>query len=99
MAESLRVGIAGLGTVGASVVRVLTEKAAELTRQCGRTITVTAVAVSDPDKGKFALKDKDAAMAAAFAYLRKNDAFPEDNDSDDDECAFGDDAFEDMGFA
>lgn len=43
MSEALRVGIAGLGTVGASVARVLTEKAAELTRQCGRPILVTAV--------------------------------------------------------
>lgn len=50
MAEALRVGIAGLGTVGASVVRVLTEKAAELTRQCGRQIEVTAV--SARSKGK-----------------------------------------------
>ncbi|WP_292228729.1 hypothetical protein, partial [Mesorhizobium sp.] len=38
MAEALRVGIAGLGTVGASVARVLRDKAAELTRQCGRDI-------------------------------------------------------------
>ena len=43
MAESLRIGIAGLGTVGASVARVLAEKADELTRQCGRPIAVTAV--------------------------------------------------------
>jgi homoserine dehydrogenase len=43
MAEALRVGIAGLGTVGASVVRVLHDKADELTRQCGRPVVVTAV--------------------------------------------------------
>merc|ERR1712146_350390 len=59
---------------------------------------VTAVVVSDPSKGKFAIKDKDTAMAAAFNFLRSKDAFPEDKDSDDDECAFGDDAFEEMGF-
>ncbi len=47
MAEALRVGIAGLGTVGASVARVLAEKAAELTRQCGREIIVTAVSARD----------------------------------------------------
>lgn len=47
MAEALRVGIAGLGTVGASVARVLNEKAAELTRQCGRDIVVTAVSARD----------------------------------------------------
>lgn len=47
MAEALRIGIAGLGTVGASVVRVLSQKAAELTRQCGREIVVTAVSARD----------------------------------------------------
>ena len=33
--------------------------------------TVIAVCKSDAEKGKFALKDKDAAMAAAFAFLRE----------------------------
>ncbi|MBZ9710189.1 homoserine dehydrogenase [Mesorhizobium sp. ESP7-2] len=47
MAEALRVGIAGLGTVGASVARVLRDKAAELTRQCGRDIIVSAVSARD----------------------------------------------------
>jgi homoserine dehydrogenase len=47
MADALRVGIAGLGTVGASVVRVLEKKAGELTRQCGRPIEVTAVSARD----------------------------------------------------
>ena len=47
MSEALRVGIAGLGTVGASVVRVLADKAAELTRQCGRPIVVAAVSARD----------------------------------------------------
>ena len=37
-------------------------------------------------------------MAAAFAFLREKDAFPEDNSDDDDDMVFGDDAFEDMGF-
>jgi homoserine dehydrogenase len=47
MAEALRVGIAGLGTVGGSVARVLRDKAAELTRQCGRAIVVSAVSARD----------------------------------------------------
>ena len=47
MGEALRVGIAGLGTVGASVVRVLADKAAELTRQCGRPVVVSAVSARD----------------------------------------------------
>ncbi len=52
MPESLRVGIAGLGTVGASVVRVLRDKAAELTRQCGRDIVVAAVSARDPNRDR-----------------------------------------------
>lgn len=47
MSEALRIGIAGLGTVGASVVRCMTEKEAELTRQCGRMMTLTAVSARD----------------------------------------------------
>ncbi|MER8502339.1 MULTISPECIES: homoserine dehydrogenase [unclassified Mesorhizobium] len=52
MAEALRVGIAGLGTVGASVARVLRDKAAELTRQCGRDIVVSAVSARDPKRDR-----------------------------------------------
>jgi len=52
MAEALRIGIAGLGTVGASVVRVLADKAAELTRQCGRDVVVTAVSARDPKRDR-----------------------------------------------
>ena len=51
----------------------------------------TALVKSDPSNGKFAIKDKDTAMAAAFAYLRANGAFPEDNDDDSDDMIFGDD--------
>ncbi|PZO76802.1 MAG: homoserine dehydrogenase [Mesorhizobium amorphae] len=47
MSEALRVGLAGLGTVGASVVRGLQSKAAELTRQCGREIAIVAVSARD----------------------------------------------------
>jgi len=58
---------------------------------------VTAVVASDADAGKFALKDKDVAMAAAQTFLRERGAFPEDTgDSDDDEVAFGDDAFDEI---
>ena len=52
MAEALRIGIAGLGTVGASVARVLRDKAAELTRQCGRDLVVTAVSARDRAKDR-----------------------------------------------
>ncbi|WP_208434311.1 homoserine dehydrogenase [Bartonella taylorii] len=50
MAEALKVGIAGLGTVGTSVIRILREKASDLACQCGRPIKI--VAVSARDKGR-----------------------------------------------
>ncbi|MEQ1952465.1 homoserine dehydrogenase [Mesorhizobium sp. CN2-181] len=52
MAEALRVGIAGLGTVGASVARVIASKGAELTRQCGREIVVAAVSARDKSRDR-----------------------------------------------
>jgi homoserine dehydrogenase len=52
MAEALRIGIAGLGTVGVSVARVLADKAAELSRQCGRDLAVTAVSARDRSRDR-----------------------------------------------
>lgn len=50
MVAPLKVGLAGLGTVGASVVRLIAEQHAELTAKCGRPIEV--VAVSARSRGK-----------------------------------------------
>jgi homoserine dehydrogenase len=47
MPEPLRIGIAGLGTVGASVARIMAQKSAELTRQCGREIALAGVSARD----------------------------------------------------
>ncbi len=47
MAEPLRVGIAGLGTVGASVIRLLDRQAGALAARSGRSIKVTAVCARD----------------------------------------------------
>ncbi|MDH7795628.1 MULTISPECIES: homoserine dehydrogenase [unclassified Beijerinckia] len=47
MSTPLRVGIAGLGTVGASVVRLLERQANSLAASTGRTITPVAVAARD----------------------------------------------------
>ncbi|MCV0396772.1 MAG: homoserine dehydrogenase [Rhizobiaceae bacterium] len=52
MGEALRVGIAGLGTVGASVARLLEQTGAELTRQCGRPIAVAAVSARDRSRDR-----------------------------------------------
>lgn len=50
MAEALRVGIAGLGTVGTSVIRILREKASSLAYQCGRSIEIVAVSARDRNR-------------------------------------------------
>jgi homoserine dehydrogenase len=47
MAEPLRVGIAGLGTVGASVIRLLERQAGALAARSGRSIRVTGVSARD----------------------------------------------------
>lgn len=52
MSEALRVGIAGLGTVGTAVVKVLRSKASELTAQCGRSILVQAVSARDKSRDR-----------------------------------------------
>ena len=43
MAAALKVGLAGLGTVGASVVRLIGEQRAALAQRCGRPIEIVAV--------------------------------------------------------
>lgn len=44
VATPLRIGVAGLGNVGATLVRILQKDCAELTRKLGRQIVVTAIA-------------------------------------------------------
>src|SRR5438552_3234619 len=43
MATPLKVGLAGLGTVGASVVRLIDQQRSALTQRCGRPIEIVAV--------------------------------------------------------
>src|SRR5690606_37470734 len=52
MSDALRIGVAGLGTVGASVLRILRDKAEMLTRQCGKQVTVTALIASDRTRNR-----------------------------------------------
>jgi homoserine dehydrogenase len=47
MSEPLRLGIAGLGTVGAAVIRLLTAQARDLAARTGRDIVVTGVSARD----------------------------------------------------
>ncbi|WP_299813918.1 homoserine dehydrogenase [uncultured Roseibium sp.] len=52
MSEALKVGVAGLGTVGLSVVQLLAKHAGQIERKSGRAVTVTAVSARDRGKDR-----------------------------------------------
>ena len=52
MVAPLKVGLAGLGTVGASVVRLIAEQRAALTLRCGRPIEIVAVTARSRGKDR-----------------------------------------------
>ena len=52
MGEALKVGIAGLGTVGASVVQLLAKHGEQIARKSGRSLTITAVSARDQSKDR-----------------------------------------------
>ena len=51
-APPLRIGVAGLGNVGATLVRILQKDATELTRKIGRQVVVTAVCARSRSKDR-----------------------------------------------
>jgi homoserine dehydrogenase len=71
MSETLRVGIVGLGTVGASVVRILERNQAAMTARCGRAVRITAVSARDRTRDRgidvsgYAWFDDPVALAAS----------------------------------
>ncbi len=73
MAQALRVALAGLGTVGGGVIRVLDANRELITRRAGRPIEVVAVSARDRSKdrgvdlSRFAWVDDTAALAEAEA--------------------------------
>ena len=48
----LRIGLAGLGTVGLGTYKILQSHGAALASRCGRAMTVTAVSARDPSKDR-----------------------------------------------
>ena len=52
MAAALKVGLAGLGTVGASVVRLIEQQRTALTQRCGRPIEIVAVTARSRAKNR-----------------------------------------------
>ena len=70
MAEPLRIALAGLGTVGAGVIRLLRTNADLVARRAGRPLEIVAVSARDRNKNRgvdlsrFAWEDDMTAMAA-----------------------------------
>jgi homoserine dehydrogenase len=58
MVASLKVGVAGLGTVGASVVRLIATEGKQLAARCGRPIEVVAVTARSKSKKRDAALKK-----------------------------------------
>ncbi|WJH39886.1 homoserine dehydrogenase [Aliirhizobium terrae] len=52
MTDALKVGIAGLGTVGASLVKIIQSRASELATTCGRPIEITAITARDRSRDR-----------------------------------------------
>ncbi len=52
MSQALRIGLAGLGTVGAAVFRLLSEKSDHVTARAGRPVTVTGVCARSRDRDR-----------------------------------------------
>ncbi len=52
MTDALKIGIAGLGTVGASLAKILAERDNMLAIACGRAIRVTAVTARDKTRDR-----------------------------------------------
>ncbi|PYB71314.1 homoserine dehydrogenase [Rhizobium wuzhouense] len=73
MADALKIGVAGLGTVGASLVRILQQRANALTVACGRPIRVTAVTARDATKDRGILMDGIAWYADPSEMAEKAD--------------------------
>ncbi|MFB9149454.1 homoserine dehydrogenase [Roseovarius ramblicola] len=69
MSPPLRLGIAGLGTVGTGVVRIVRQKAELLARRAGRPITISAVSARTRDRDRgvslsgYAWEDDPVALA------------------------------------
>ncbi len=69
MSTPLRLGIAGLGTVGTGVIKIVRKQAALLEQRCGREIAISAVSARTRDKdrgvniGAYAWEDDPVALA------------------------------------
>src|SRR3954469_14188434 len=79
MTTTLKVGLAGLGTVGASVVRLIDQQRTALTQGCGRPIEIVAVTArsKSKDRGVDLKKVRWVSDALALAIDKEIDVFVE----------------------
>ena len=73
MSASLRIGIAGLGTVGAGTLSILQKNAALIAARAGRSISVTAVSMRDAKKKRDVTLDGIRIESDARALARAAD--------------------------
>ena len=73
MSEPLRLGIAGLGTVGIGVIRILRQKAALLSERSGRQISLSAISARDPGKDRGVALGDYAWESDPVALARRDD--------------------------
>ncbi|MBK5568277.1 homoserine dehydrogenase [Ensifer sp. SSB1] len=73
MADALKIGIAGLGTVGASLVRILQDRHEMLATTCGRAIETTAVTARDRNRDRGVDLSKVAWFEDAVSLVRDAD--------------------------
>ena len=73
MPDPLRLGLAGLGTVGRGVVRIVQAEAALLAARAGRSVEITAVSARDPARDRGVALDGYAWEADPVALARRDD--------------------------
>ena len=73
MPDPLRLGIAGLGTVGAGVVKIVQRKAAMLEARAGRPVSISAVSARNRDKDRGVRLDGYAWEDDPVALARRED--------------------------
>jgi len=73
MTEPLRLGIAGLGTVGTGVVKIIRQKASLLAARAGRPVVITAVSARTRDKDRGVSLDAYAWEDDPVALARRDD--------------------------
>ncbi|MEC7667785.1 MAG: homoserine dehydrogenase, partial [Pseudomonadota bacterium] len=73
MTQPLRLGIAGLGTVGVGVVKIVRQKADLLSARVGREVQITAVSARSRDKDRGVSLSGYAWEDDAVALARRDD--------------------------